>query len=397
MTSKMKWLLFILFLIIFGCENSDSKPELLYGRRQLKTIIIDGNFDEFIPNDKVFKNIQIVPLETNDQCIIMSIFKAIIKDEFIIIQNSRRSILVFNIKGKFIRQIGFQGKGPGEYLSALDFDVDDKLNLYICDGFKILVYSIDGKLLESYPIDCKISGITLHPEQIIANQDGGYYFWKTFENQGLKERNQYSLIRIDKKQKIISNHIPLKRNVYNNPDRFHKFDTYYNIDPPFGLDTIYAISDSGFFANYYLDFGERKLPKPIPEWEEFGEYVKNIQEKNYVTNVLKFVETDEWVFFRFTLNKYMYNATYSKMDNEIFISKPDRDDPPQKSLMIKIDGEWDGKVFSYIEPLYLHEKVELMDNPQWKGNLTHEDIKLKNIISRVPISNNPIFLIAELK
>lgn len=160
---------------------------------------------------------------------------------------------------------------------------------------------------------------------------------------------------------------------------------------------LFAASDAGVFANYYLDFGERKLPKPIPEWEEFGDYVKSIQGRDYVTQILYFIETDEWVFFRFVRRGYIYFATYSKKDDEIFISISNPAGPLQESLMLKIDGEWNGKVFSYLEPSILHEHFELMDDPQWKRNLSEEELKIKNIISKVPISNNPVFLISELK
>lgn len=385
----------IIVLASCGSDRSDAtKPPI---ENKLKTITVNCNFDQFVPNSAIFKNIYPIVLETNDDCLIKSIRKTVIREHYIIIQNHRLSILVFDLDGRFLRKIGSRGKGAGEYFHVTDFDVDEDLNIHICTGYKILIYTIEGKFLKSLDLNLKIDNIPVASEQIISNSDGGYYLWKTYQSMDPIERNQHSLLRIDKKQNIIDQNIPLKRNVLNNTGRFHQFNDYYNVDPPYGLDTIFAASEKGVFANYFIDFGNRTLPRPIPEWEEFSDYRAKMDSEDYVTSISRFIETDNWIFFRFILKRYIYNAYYSKTDNKVFVNKPDPNDPPHESFVMRIDGEWKGKVFSCIEPVYLHDKIDLMESPVWKDKQSKKDFDLIQTISQVPISNNPIILICETK
>ena len=52
---------------------------------------------------------------------------------------------MFDGKGKFVRRIGRQGQGPGEYSLVLSLDVDRENELsYLLDNGKVNVYSLTG-------------------------------------------------------------------------------------------------------------------------------------------------------------------------------------------------------------------------------------------------------------
>ena len=60
---------------------------------------------------------------------------------------------MFDGKGKFVRRIGRQGQGPGEYSLVLSLDVDRENELiYLLDNGKVNVYSLTGDYLKSIPL-----------------------------------------------------------------------------------------------------------------------------------------------------------------------------------------------------------------------------------------------------
>ena len=55
-------------------------------------------------------------------------------------------LLQFDRSGKFIRQIGSQGRGPGQYTQIADFCIDEnKRNIYIIGGRFVLQFDFDGE------------------------------------------------------------------------------------------------------------------------------------------------------------------------------------------------------------------------------------------------------------
>ena len=66
-----------------------------------------------------------------------------------------RKVFVFNIQGEFIRFLGNNGQGPGEYLTPLSLAVNSEKEIYISDymGNKILVF--DDKYIFRRSINIK--------------------------------------------------------------------------------------------------------------------------------------------------------------------------------------------------------------------------------------------------
>jgi len=98
------------------------------------------------------KNVEYIPLETNDSCLISNILDMQISKDYIFIYNGKTSdILQFNKKGKFIRKIGHEGNGPEEYNMITELSIDDiqkKLFIFQYSG-PILAYSFNGNFLYS--------------------------------------------------------------------------------------------------------------------------------------------------------------------------------------------------------------------------------------------------------
>lgn len=90
-------------------------------------------------------NVDFVPLETNDSCLIGEIFKVCYANDKIVVldRNKSKQIFLLDKNGKFINLVGKTGGGPKEYNSPNDISIlDDKI--YVLSPDKaIQVYTLE--------------------------------------------------------------------------------------------------------------------------------------------------------------------------------------------------------------------------------------------------------------
>lgn len=92
--------------------------------------------------------ISYIPLETNTECLIQEISKVLFSESYIFVSGFTK-LYQFEKNGKFIRQIGSQGRGPEKYSSVGDFCFDDKTKeVFIINAasYKLLIFGFDGVL-----------------------------------------------------------------------------------------------------------------------------------------------------------------------------------------------------------------------------------------------------------
>ncbi len=58
----------------------------------------------------------------------------------------------FDKKGKYLKTIGREGQGPGEFSQPNFISLDEKGNVYVKDGTKAHIIDIDGQFVRSFPI-----------------------------------------------------------------------------------------------------------------------------------------------------------------------------------------------------------------------------------------------------
>jgi len=115
-------LLFCIVLFLFAC-NTDKKGH------SGKTIdeglqVFDFDVDNYTENNfsDYFEISKVIPLETTDASLIKEISNTHINEnEMLIFDRDLKKLLLFDLNGKFIRQIGHEGRGPGEYVKIIDF------------------------------------------------------------------------------------------------------------------------------------------------------------------------------------------------------------------------------------------------------------------------------------
>ncbi|WP_186756045.1 6-bladed beta-propeller [Echinicola salinicaeni] len=126
-------------LMAMGCSEEPKST--------LPTIQVPEKTDSDLVLNKIAKSVKTIQLETKKEALLGHIFRVKQYDDKLFIPD-RNKVLVFDLEGKFLYQIGIQGEGPGEYRGVSSFALDPNTgNVYIASDIRILVYTSEGELL----------------------------------------------------------------------------------------------------------------------------------------------------------------------------------------------------------------------------------------------------------
>lgn len=105
------------------------------------------NLSEFVDS------IEIIPLETRDECLIGWIPKIISTKEYYLLISAIgydfQKLYVFDKKRNFVRQISTRGQGGDEFYEVRDFDVISDSIIKMADAYATRTYNMEGKMLSS--------------------------------------------------------------------------------------------------------------------------------------------------------------------------------------------------------------------------------------------------------
>lgn len=245
------------FAFTFSCCSKPVSPV-----SELVQITIDPdkveNYIDISP--MLSDSIDIIPLETTDESLLSNIGRLIFhKGHFYILDGTRRGIFVFDEKGRFVRKIGKQGGGPGEYSSILFFDVmGDSLFVSSMLEFKSFIYDLPtGKLIK------QLSHRVSHVDGFSLNEN--IYL---ITNYGKVEQENFNLCQLDLSTgKSVEKFMPFDEKLADfssyglaNYTGSYK-DTTYILFPY--NDTIYQMTQAEVVPAYKINFTARNLPKDM--------------------------------------------------------------------------------------------------------------------------------------
>ncbi|TKG94540.1 6-bladed beta-propeller [Puteibacter caeruleilacunae] len=138
-------------------EGSHAKIVKVNGNK-----VIDCNVSEItdtidLPLSKIVKNCSVIPLETNAESLFKRVYHLSVSKSYIAVHSrGQMPIKLFSRQGKFIRDIGKIGRGPGEFTSLYDIQLDEEANRIYLSPFaranKLIVYSLDSENLPDIPL-----------------------------------------------------------------------------------------------------------------------------------------------------------------------------------------------------------------------------------------------------
>ena len=219
---------------------------------------------------EIVEKIDYVQLETLDQCLLPPNISTRLTKDFIFVRSGRK-LYQFEKDGKFIRQIGREGQGPGEY--QLDkYSVDDANNRILVVSFTNstpLIFDYEGKYLGKVT-DSLIS--TYYGGWEHFNVDDSYFIYTTspmdvnFQKErgrGSNELVVYDYINNEITQTLPNRYVCEVRDkmfeINMNPslqsltkhDGIFYYHSFYN-------DTLYAVSKNNIQPYAIIDFGKYK-------------------------------------------------------------------------------------------------------------------------------------------
>lgn len=221
-----------------------------------------------------------------------------------ILDSDAKTCLLYDSSGRFIRQIGKEGRGPGEYRLIISvFLINEKI--FIRDFFDIIEYDLNGNFVKRYKngfsVDEKYrieEGIMINDTIVFGNVENriGDEEYKAFvvNTNGDKVNSYENYISFKLEPGVDQVKAPGKASIY----RFgHEvsFKEFYN-DTLFHLDELYRLRPA-----YVFDLGKHKEPssKIGMSWD-----MKDLSSYLYLNYVY---QTNDLLILNCDFNK-LYNA-----------------------------------------------------------------------------------------
>jgi hypothetical protein len=258
------------------------------------------------------KQLEYIPLETNPNCMIEGIENISLSEDFIFIADYTK-ILQFDRNGKFLKQIGANGRGPGEYLGITGFCIDNKnrkVYVNVCyDDCEILEYDFNGSFIRSFKQPWR-------SYQFIAYDTTGIIFHLTHDNDSTvySKYNFYITDHDFKPTYKIKRHFIRKSNIgarqiplyyYNGILHFKQYtvDTLYTLEntkpKPYA---IFKLGKTKLNPNVMFDGHNPNVAEMIKEIESFIEISKILETDNYLFTSVAFGVGDSSKYCIFNKN-----------------------------------------------------------------------------------------------
>ena len=250
---------YFLIILIISCNFQNESDDIT----ELYVVLNDNqkNISDYV------EKMEVIVLETNDDCLISSVAKIkYINEKLYVFDIRMNSLFVFNKDGSCDTILSKRGGGPGEYIQLIDFDVAEN---------HIQVLEPLGAI-KRYDFDLEFIGedkFNIYSSQFIQKKDT-VFLW----NESTNSPNEFYITSINLNNNEIHNFLKMpirsKKNVgaiIGNINTFVlKNEQLYASSK---LDNmIYYYSDNNFHPKYRITFDKNNFPQNQDVYEYFEEY-----------------------------------------------------------------------------------------------------------------------------
>ena len=260
MKNILSLILMLLSLSMYGQKIPAMQKKIVGNEHRIDVYSATQNKAEVLNVSQIAEDIEFLPLETTDECLLGDGMRnLVVAKNDIIIYDGEEVCYRFGRNGKFKNRIGRKGNGPGEYVKSF-YIVVDTLNQWVYMGDysqkKLVKYDYEGKYLG----DLKTDGVGLlnyfyKPMQLVM-VDNFYQYAKKGQRFCLnlydeKSKRIISRMSCDYKEDIPQLAI-CNPSVYSYKGNTYVkdfwCDTIYRMKDPYHLESV-AYVDKGKFAN----------------------------------------------------------------------------------------------------------------------------------------------------
>ncbi|OFY45139.1 MAG: hypothetical protein A2X18_14515 [Bacteroidetes bacterium GWF2_40_14] len=148
-----KLLLVFSILILASCSRNENLKVITLHDLSKKADCIT------IPLDSIVSSTEVIELDNSEKAPIIGVISDLYESyQSYYIVSDEKNVYEYEKTGKFVRQIGTQGRGPGEFLFVKKIFVNEKdssVNLFDFPSQKLLKYDREGNFLSSFKPDFK--------------------------------------------------------------------------------------------------------------------------------------------------------------------------------------------------------------------------------------------------
>lgn len=265
------WLSIGIVIILIGCNKKAYKYDSC---KFIYPVNIDARNDVSIFD--LFDTIEIVPLETQKDCLISWGTPQIYKNQIFVLENRQNIVLCFDLNGKFLFRIDNIGRGPTEYqaLWSLSFDRFNNRLLLLETSGTIHEYSLDGHFIRKINRPKELTSI----QRIEATNRDTLIYYTTFND---KKFHYYS-----RKAKKMINSIYEEDERLNSSANLYYYNNQLYFLPSNHGNIVYNLTNTELESMYFWDFGKRNYePEKLKFPQINEEQWKKIEIKWMLNNI----------------------------------------------------------------------------------------------------------------
>jgi hypothetical protein len=408
---KQAIVLALTIFMLVGCSRPRIQTEEI-GLIDISKSLVEG---EMVLLSSVAESIKYIELQSDSNCLLgtieIPIEDIVVHDNRIYIADQSK-VLAFDMSGKFLTQIGSQGRGPGEYMYPDDIAVlqeSEMIAVFSEPSKKVYLYTLDGVFQKDIDINFLPTRMISFMNMLIFVSPPGRrhltdYFTLTIIDEDGEIKNRL-LVRENEKEIDEKNEIALRSSagqVYLMDSSLYYYEKYY--------DTIWRVS-SDFIVDSKTHFSFGNDRHSIDDVIVMNPNNKNASTSQILSDAMSFVipqwyiDSPNYTFFRIMnkgkLNHIIYNKTTKDSKSLLYESGSGL----HFSLFNDIDGGlpfWPDGIFNDEGVLKLIQGVKLKqhisENQDFFLKLPAEKrVNIQNIISRTDVNDNPILMVVQLK
>lgn len=343
--------------------------------------------------------IEYIPLETTTRNAISQINNVIFSNSYFLIYGYS-SVNMFRHDGSFVTEVGTRGRGPDEFVSVTDIDINaENESIYITGGNKFLVFDKNGKFIRTF------KGPLSDSRMNFKFADYGILCYYTNDEGNIVN----SYILIDTTGKTIKNYpnrYSWKRKGpgvgYMWENIFYKFSNQL-FKKEIYCDTIFSFRNKVFKPHMVIDVGKQRLTPKIRSSIVTRPDFSVTTFQNYITpwNLFEF---GDFIYYEMimTLNGThdLYSFIGSKKDNfrAIFTT--------EQGLTNDLDGGpyfWprtiknDSTIVSWIEAVKFKQYIASDAFKNLNPKYPEKKIELENLSENLKETDNPVLILINFR
>lgn len=399
------FLLLVSVIIVYSCTN---KPVVNNTSNLQEFFNID--FEEILNNKQQINlsqfasDVEYIKLETNDSCLIRPSAIFFFIDSLIFV-NNRLQILKYSINGKFLKQIGNSGRGPGEIdiIRIMSILPEKRLiAVQLNNKRELLFFNFNGELVKTvrFPSPYEHIKVLSDTRYLINNSviEGNEIYTYFLTNEKWD-----TLCFVENYIKWVHNSSSYYGGSYRDFKPYYEYDNRLHFKFMYN-DTVYVLENDKIKPFYYINLGKYKLPEElITERLGFEQNYKFLEHSNeYLFAIVN--EAGNKVFLRARSYKGLINkyVLFSTIQHKGFLLV--NEDGDSKGFVNDWDGGIDFWPVGNINDNQVYMPVNIMDFQ--KSYKEKKTVKIKyqknqkqlyDMVFALDVLANPILMVITLK